>query len=577
VRQQPESANAPRGTGVAWVVALAVFVAASGAPRLHAASNSGETRDDSVRVILRESAHAGVLAGLKWPRFPDYKDQLEGLYARSNGQPVWSVAGKPTPEARTAIEMLGGAAERGLHSEDYDAALLARRFDELTKNMAATARDVAWFDVALSVGFLRHVSDVHIGRVNPKTLGVGINVEPKRTAFTRELKDALDHGGVAEIVRDAEPRYVQYRNLKTACNRYRSLAARPEPPAIAAPSAMRAGDAFAGAPALRRRLAILGDLGAADADAPRADSVVYDSATARAVMRFQGRHGLSPDGVLGPATLAAINVPLAQRERQLELALERIRWLPTDVQGPFLIVNVPAFTLYAFDSLNSAGVPSMAMNVVVGKAEVGRQTPIFERDMKYIVFRPYWVIPRNIIRKETLPAIRHNPGYLKQNQLEIYSGSGDSGSGLPATSENLDRVARGELGMRQRPGPQNSLGLAKFIFPNDHDVYMHGTPATELFSRARRDFSHGCIRLEDPARLAVWVLRDPVKWSPDAVRRAMDGEPSKAVNLPQKLPVVIYYTTAAVRADGTVMFYDDVYGHDSRLLKALARGYPFAR
>ena len=258
------------------------------------------------------------------------------------------------------------------------------------------------------------------------------------------------------------------------------------------------------------------------------------------------------------------------------MALERIRWLPALDAGPFVVVNVPGFQLYAFDTLGTDGVPTLTMNVVVGKAELGRQTPLFERDMQYLIFRPYWVIPPGILRKEILPAVRRDPGYLASHDMELYRGNGDTGPALPATAENLARVSRGELGIRRRPGPRNDLGLAKFIFPNDHNVYMHGTPATALFSRARRDFSHGCIRLEDPARFAVWTLRNPNEWSPDRVRGAMEGTRSERVDLARPIPVTVLYTTAVVSPEGVVSFYDDVYGHDARLERALAKGYPFA-
>jgi len=530
------------------------------------------TAGDSVSAVLREAARTGVLSGLRWPRFPYYRDQLTGLYSGVGWEPVWTKGGRPTPAARSAVDVLSKAEERGLHPADYDAALLGRRLETLEHPSAPSAHDVGWFDVALSIGVLRHVSDVHIGRVNPKNLSVRINVERKNLDLTTALRDAIDRGGVAELVTRAEPAFAQYRNLKAAYVRYRALAADSAIPTVKASGTLHRGDAFAGAPALRRRLTALGDL--SPEGEMRGDT--YDDALAGAVARFQARHGLPPDSVLGRATLAAVNVPLAKRVRQLELALERIRWLPALDKGPFVVVNVPGFELYAFDTLSADGAPSLTMNVVVGKAEVGRQTPLFERDMTYIVFRPYWVIPPGILRKEIMPAVRRDPGYLAGNDMEIYTGSGDTGPALPATSANLARVSRGELGIRRRPGPRNDLGLAKFIFPNDHNVYMHGTPAQALFSRARRDFSHGCIRLEDPATFAVWTLRDPNEWSPDQVRNAMDGPQPRRVDLARPLPVMVLYTTAVVHPDGVVAFYDDVYRHDARLEAALAKGYPFA-
>lgn len=562
-------------TAVSLVVAAVVVMVSPArggvAARAVASVRQGAPAEDSVAAVLRDAARTGTLSGLRWPRFPYYRDELTGLYSGVGWQPVWTKSGRPTPAARSAIDVLSKAEERGLHPADYDAALLSRRLEGLEGAATPSARDVGWFDVALSVGVLRHVSDVHIGRVNPKRLAVGINIEPKKLDLAKELRDAIEHGGVGELVARAEPKFVQYRNLKAAYVRYRTLAADSSIPTVKASGTLHRGDAFAGAPALRRRLAALGDL---PLEAVTGDTT-YDDALAAAVSRFQARHGLLPDSVLGRATLAAVNVPLSRRVRQLELALERIRWLPALDKGPFVVVNIPGFELYAFDTLNAEGAPSLTMNVVVGKAEVGRQTPLFAREMKYIIFRPYWVIPRGILRKEILPAIRRDPGYMARHDMEIYRGSGDTGPALPTTSANLARVARGELGIRRRPGPNNDLGLAKFIFPNDHNVYMHGTPARELFSRARRDFSHGCIRLEDPARFAVWVLRDPNEWSLDQVRRAMDGPRSRRVDLTRPVPVLVLYTTAVVHPDGVVAFYDDVYRHDARLEAALAKGYPY--
>jgi L,D-transpeptidase YcbB len=565
----------PMRARLAVMVTVAMLVASARAnAQAVTATASGTVADASVAEVLRETSRTGVLTGLRWPRFPDYRDELTALYSKNGWRAVWSVDGRPTATARAAIDVLRGARERGLDPLDYDAATLDRRFGELADGRRPSGRDVAWFDDALSIALLRHLSDVHIGRVNPKRLAVGINVEPKKLDLAQVLYDAIARSRIVEMVRDAEPHFVQYRNLKVAYARYRALAADSTLAPVTVARTVRTGEPFDQLTALRRRLVAFGDLPATAP--PASGGVTYDAATAGAVARFQERHGLDADSVLRPATVAAINVPPARRARQLELALERIRWLPALASGPFVVVNVPSFQLYAFDTLRTDGAPGLTMNVVVGRADVGRETPLFERNMEYIIFRPYWVIPPGILRREILPAVRRDPGYLARNDMEVYEDNGDTGPARPATAANLARVERGELGIRQRAGPRNSLGLAKFIFPNDYNVYFHGTPATELFSRSRRDFSHGCIRLEDPAAFAVWVLRDPRTWSPEQVRRAMNGPASRRVNLARPLPVVIYYTTAVVRPERVVAFYDDVYKHDARLERELARGYPFA-
>ena len=538
-------------------------------------AQQGAAGDESaVTALLRDASRAGRLDGLRWSRFADYRYIVDSLYSMHRWRPIWTADGRPTRDAREALELLRSARDRALDPADYDAPALERRLAELARGGRASARDVAWMEIALTVGLLRHLSDVHIGRIDPRTLAVGINVQPKKLDLARVVHDAMAAHRVASLVRDVEPRFAQYRSLLLAYARYRALADS-QLPLLKASRTVKPGERFADVAALRRRLAAFGDLGPADQAAASSDTT-YDAHTVAAVARFQARHGLAPDGVLGPATVAAVDVAPAVRARQLTMAIERIRWLPAFDDGPFIVVNVPSFELYAFDAVGGEGTPSLIMNVVVGKAGAGRATPLFEDEMQYIVFRPYWVIPPGILRREILPAVRRDRGYLSRNDMELFQGDGDHGRTVPTTSANLARVASGTLGIRQRPGPRNSLGLAKFIFPNDHNVYLHGTPATELFSLARRDFSHGCIRLQDPAALAVWVLRDRERWSRAQVEAAMAGRPSRRVDLARPLPVMIYYTTAVVRPGGIVAFYGDVYGHDARLERALAKGYPYA-
>jgi murein L,D-transpeptidase YcbB/YkuD len=360
---------------------------------------------------------------------------------------------------------------------------------------------------------------------------------------------------------------------------YRALAAA-EPPAVPSLPAGRKkvepGRPWAGAPTLAERLRAFGDL---PADAPVPGSApdgtpLYGGALVEAAKRFQGRHALEPDGVIGAGTIEALNVPAATRVRQIELALERERWLPEMRREPHVFVNVPLFRLWAYDP-DRPDEP-LRMNVVVGKT-LGHKTPIFVEQMEYVIFRPYWSPPPSIIRGEIVPKARRDPAYLDKQNMEMVASGDENAPALPPTPENLDKVVSGKLFIRQKPGEKNSLGLAKFIFPNSENVYMHGTPAQSLFSRARRDFSHGCIRLEDPARLAEWVLRHNPEWTRERIDAAMKGTRPTQVNLKSKLAVFLFYDTAYVDSKGVVHFADDYYGHDAQLEKALSHGYPYPR
>jgi murein L,D-transpeptidase YcbB/YkuD len=255
----------------------------------------------------------------------------------------------------------------------------------------------------------------------------------------------------------------------------------------------------------------------------------------------------------------------------MQLTLERWRWLPDLYQKPPIVVNIPEFRLRAYDKDFTIRV---AMNVVVGKA-YGHDTPVFSDTMEYVVFRPYWDVPNSIVRAEMVPHILHDPDYLANNGYEVVDRRQNVVLAGMVGPEELGQLRAGKLFVRQKPGPKNALGLVKFLFPNSYNVYMHDTPATELFAKSRRDFSHGCIRLEKPAELAAWVLRDNPGWNPERIRAAMHGDVTQQVNLAHPIPVLIVYATVIVLEDGIVRFYDDIYGHDAALDKVLAQGYPY--
>ena len=305
---------------------------------------------------------------------------------------------------------------------------------------------------------------------------------------------------------------------------------------------------------------------------PPADPALYDAALAEAVKRFQRRHGLDDDGRLGPGTVKQLNVPPADRVRQLQLALERWRWLPSEFSSPPIVVNIPDFRLRAADAKGNV---ALEMRVVVGKA-APTQTPVFSRDMTYVVFRPYWNVPPSIRGGEIVPAIKRDRNYIANKRYEVTTPDGKVVTDGPISDDVLAKLKAGQLAVRQKPGPANALGLVKLIFPNEFNVYLHSTPSQALFAKSRRDFSHGCIRVEKPAELAAWALRNNPDWTLERVREAMQSGPDDVtVKLDRPVPVFIVYATALAYENGEVHFYDDIYGHDADLAQALAKGYPY--
>ena len=513
---------------------------------------------------------SGKLEGMRWPNFSDYRNWVQKFYEQTGYAAVWLHGPQLVPQALSLIDRFKDAGKKGLDPEDYDASRWEERIHSVRDPSNASA--VARLDVALTICAMRYVSDLRIGRINPQHFKFGLSVEQKKYDLARFVRDqVLVASDLQSVLDEVEPPFEGYRRTEQALSRYVELASTDDGeklPDVKKP--IDPNQPYAGAPRLVRFLRLLGDL-PAEATLPD-DPQTYGGSLVDAVKHFQRRHGLDPDGRLGSSTIKQLNVPLRDRVLQLQLTLERWRWLPAEFSAPPIIVNIPDFRLRALDDGNKV---VMDMRVVVGKA-MRTQTPVFTREMTYVVLRPYWNVPPSILRGEIVPAIQRDRGYIANKNYEVTTTDGNVVTSGEISDEVLAQLRAGKLAVRQKPGPSNALGLIKLIFPNEHNVYLHSTPSQAAFSRSRRDFSHGCIRVEKPAELAAWVLRNNPDWTVERVQQGMqNGNDNVTVTLVKPVPVFIVYGTALAYENGEVHFSDDIYGHDARLAAALAKGYPY--
>lgn len=487
----------------------------------------------------------------------DERDWLDRFYGKQAYAPVWRPA-----TARAALALLNDAPSHGLSSADYNVEGLAAAIGGAALAPAT--------DVALTQSMLHYLADLKVGRVRSEyhtTLP-----DPRLAAFdpVEQLRTALAQNQLASAVKAAQPGVFLYQKVREVLANYRALAKLPETalPTLPPKTKVTQGDAYASADLLRARLVLLGDL-AAEAPAP-APEKIYSANLAEGVRHFQARHGLADDGVLGPGTIAALNLPLRVRVRQLELTLERLRWLPDFGAGPIIAVNLPTFRLWAFQ-LGGAEDAPLEMRVIVGTA-VKHETPLFIGSMSYVEFNPYWNVPRSIERAEIIPKMKAKATYLVDNQMELVPKDGAAPiQTINATT--LQGLQEGKYRVRQRPGPSNALGAVKFAMPNPDNIYLHSTSARELFKRTRRDLSHGCIRVEKPLELAQFVLAGHPTMRAEDIAAAMEPGPMRVANIKPPIPVVLFYATAITDQSGKALFAQDIYERDPALEAALTGRY----
>lgn len=521
------------------------------------------------KTLLPEKVNTARIPNLRWPNFSNYAPAVQAFYQNRGYAVAWTEDGAPTAAAKGFIDAFQHADAKGLFPEDYDASRWASRVQALSTKSADA---ISLFDVAMTVNVMRFISDLHMGRVNPSHFSFDIPVADKKLDLAKFVADnAVNASDVPKLIASVEPDSDDYRAAETALVRYQALATQQKQagakPLPMVKKTVSVGGIYPDAAGLLARLQLEGDL-PADAALSTDQPDKLDQTLSDGVKHYQSRHGLTADGALGPATIRSLNVPLSRRVAQLEDSLERWRWLPEPYLHPRIMVNLPEFVVRGYSPDRKL---DFTMKVVDGQAKDNHATPVFVRMMKYLIFRPYWNVPVDIAQKELVPHIVLNPDYLESKDFEV-----TNRRGVVQTAYTPLQVAQGHFLVRQRPGPKNSLGLVKFMFPNQYDVYMHSTPEVYLFERTRRDYSHGCIRVQKPADLAAWVLQGQGEWDLDKVEDAMnDGPDNRTIVLKTPLPVVIFYLTARVDEDGQVDFFDDIYKYDADMERVLAKGPPY--
>lgn len=482
---------------------------------------------------------------------------------------IWFDHERLVPQARELMVVLSDATTYGLRPADYALNLTENELQSVLADRGVELSARRRFDAALTAAASRFLGDVHDGRVSAQAAGFHLPAAPSTFDAAQAARQLASARDVQSAIAGYEPRPLPYRLLKQALANYRNLAVKEElhrlPPLPK--RSIESGDAYVGATQLRTLLVALGDLESERArDQPEGN--VFDETLAHAVRQFQGRHGLELDGVLGPRTFAALTVPFQRRVLQLELTLERWRWT-TALPKPDIVVNVPQFFLFALPRAGSADSVPLEMPVIVGQSYPHTRTPIFVGEIEHVIFQPFWDVPSSITRRELLPLIRKDASYLDRHHMEIVRGAGNDAQVITPTPDALAALEQGRLRLRQRPGADNALGSVKFVFPNPHNVYLHATPQQNLFERASRAFSHGCIRVSQPAALAAYVLENAAEeWTIEAIEAAMCAPRTRRVDLETPVRVMIFYGTAVATRSSGVLFFDDIYGHD-RLLESL--------
>ncbi len=506
----------------------------------------------SVKGVPAAEVQAALTSALEGTR-PEKIDEEQWHHARNvykayGDKPLWlSSDGLHQDRAFALANSILMVEQDGMRMDAYPVGALARTMAAIQQTAAPTAQQLAEADVILTASFAALGEDYLTGQVDPKTVAQSWHIDPQEENVDSALVRSLRTAALEKSLAAMRPQGPDYAALQKELDRYQKITlsggwkAVPRVDKAARPGESMSSTVVA---ALRQRLAAEGVVASETATpAAQTTSAVYDRSLAAAVAQFQSRHGIAVDSMIGKETFDALNKPAAYRAAQIAANLERMRWLPRTMGQRYIAVNVSAFNLEAYDN----GQKTLEMRVIVGEDYEDKATPVFSDSMETVVFRPYWNVTDDIAEKEVFPKIAADPSYLSANNYEIYQEAG-------------------KRRVRQKPGDENSLGLVKFLFPNDFNIYLHDTPNRELFAKDVRAFSHGCIRVEKPNDLAQWALG----WDAARVDQAMKGSDNQTFKVSKKIPVFITYSTAYMR-DGQLFFGNDLYSRDAKMVEQLFR------
>ena len=551
------------------VLSLAQAPSATAAPAVPATiATEAPVPVDPLAEVIRErvdhlryaAAHDGADHAVRGERII-LADAVARYYEAQQFQPKW----RDPARLDLLIAAIADVYDDGLEPTDYHVEALQSFRSDLREAATLPLAEQADLELLATDAMMLALYHLYLGKVDPVKLSSQWNFATRPVSEEQGLQrlaQAIDSGQIRETFERARPQHVWYQRGRERLRQYRAIAAAGGWSPISDGPTLKLGMDDPRVPALRHRLAVTGDL-ITDAPVAYPLATLYDEETETAVKRFQERHGLTADGAVGPATRAALNVPVSARIDQIRINLERGRWVLHEIHGEFVLVDAAGFDVSYFRNDE----PIWTSKVIVGRPY--RETPIFKSLITYVVLNPTWTIPPTILVKDKLPVIKRDPGYLVRNNIRVIDSSGRQ---VNPYSVNWSRYGAGNLPpyqLRQDPGEDNALGLVKIMFPNPHMVYLHDTPSKSLFDQDQRTFSSGCIRVERAFELAELVLNDPEKWTQATMAEVIASKETQTVYLAKPVPVLILYWTAQPRPDGQVIFRNDVYGRDPPTLAAL--------